>query len=121
MTDWYGEDTVYLSNTGVRLYSYFEYLLDIIATNLNCYKKDIFRNEGQFGVSAINLQDADDVKQVIESVIKARVPDSITVSDCSVGDGVVTVTLSGSFGIEQVSIELDDEDKKSFKIQKIRS
>lgn len=121
MADLYGENTVYLSNTGVRLYSYFEYLLDIIATNLNCYKNDIFRNEDKFGVTAINLQDADDVKQVIQTVIKNRCPETITVNDCSVSEGVVTVTLSGSFGIEQVSLVLDDEDKKSFRIQKIRS
>ena len=115
------ETTIYLSNAGVRLYSYFEYLLDIIATNLSCYSTDFFRNEDNFGVSAINLHDEENIKSVLESVIKNRVPVSISVDEVSVDEGVVTVTLSGSFGTEQVTLEIDEEDKKAFRIEKVRS
>lgn len=120
MIDYYGESTIYISNAGVRLYSYFEYLLDIIATNLSCYSTDIFRNEEGFGVSAINMHDASNIKAVIEDVIKKRCPVSITVNDVQVGDGKATVTLSGSFGTEQVSLVVDENDKKSFRIEKIK-
>lgn len=120
MIDYYGESTVYLSNTGVRLYSYFEYLLDIIATNLSCYSTDFFRNEGGFGVGAINLHSSSDIKAAIESVIKKRVPTSITVRDVTISDGKILVTLSGSFGTEQVSLVVDENDKKSFRIEKIK-
>ena len=120
MIDYYGESTVYLSNTGVRLYSYFEYLLDIIATNLSCYVTDFFRNEDGFGCGAIDLQDASSIKTAIENVIKKRVPVSIVVNDVTITEGKALVTLSGSFGVEQVSLVVDDADKKSFRIEKIK-
>ena len=121
MADIYGEETVYFSNAGIRLYSYFEYLLDIIATHLNCYSSDIFRNEDGIGVSGINLQDADDVKTVINDIIKRHVPDTLSIDDVTVGEGNVAITLSGSFGLQQVNLIINEDDKKSFTIQKIRN
>lgn len=120
MIDYYGESTVYLSNSGVRLYSYFEYLLDIIATNLSCYATDFFRNEDGFGVGAMDFHSSSSVKSTIEQVIKNRVSASVSVGDVTIGDGKVLVTLSGSFGTEQVTLMIDEEDKKSFRIEKIK-
>lgn len=120
MIDYYGEKTVYISNTGIRLYSYFEYLLDIIATNLNCYSTDFFRNENGFGVPVFDLNDSSAIKAVIETVIKKRVPESISVNNVTVSDGRALITLSGSFGTQQVSLVIDEEDKKSFRVEKIK-
>lgn len=120
MIDYYGEDTVYLSNTGVRLYSYFEYLLDIISTNLSCYSTDFFRNEEGFGVGVMDLHSADSIKSTVQQVIKKRLPENISVDDVSISDGKALISLSGSFGSEQVTLEVDEEDKKSFRIEKVQ-
>lgn len=119
--DIYGENTIYLSNEGVRLYSYFEYLLDVIETNLNCYSSDFFRNEKNFGVDGLNLQDSSSVKSAIDMIIKNRLSGvNISVSNVDVSDSQILVSLSGSFGLEQVEISVSDQDKDILKIQKIQ-
>lgn len=119
--DIYGENTIYLSNEEVRLYSYFEYLLDVIETNLNCYSSDFFRNEKNFGVDGLNLQDPSSVKSAIDMIIKNRLSGvNISVSNVDVSDSQILVSLSGSFGLEQVEISVSDQDKDILKIQKIQ-
>lgn len=118
--DIYGENTIYLSHEGVRLYSYFEYILDIIVTNLSCYSDDFFRNEYGFGVSNFNIHDTKSVKGAIEKIISDRVPESITVNNISIDENKITVALRGSFGLEQASLVIDDESKKSFRVEYIK-
>ena len=119
--DIYGENTVYLSNKGVRLYSYFEYLLDVIETNLNCYSNDFFRNEKNFGVDGLNLQDASAVKSAIDSIIRNRLSGvNVSVNNVDISGDQVLVSLSGFFGLEQVEISISDQDKDVLKVQKIQ-
>lgn len=119
--DIYGENTVYLSNKGVRLYSYFEYLLDVIETNLNCYSNDFFRNEKNFGVDGLNLQDASAVRSAIDSIIKNRLSGvNVSVNNVDISGDQVLVSLSGFFGLEQVEISISDQDKDILKVQKIQ-
>ena len=91
------EDVIYISNTGKRLYSKYEYYLDVIETNLNCYKDDFFMNDDDFGVEGVALSNTDAVKDLVSGIITNRLSgEGISVSNVDTDGTSIVITLTGS-------------------------
>lgn len=99
-------NVIWISNSGKRLYSRYEYLLDIIETNLNCYSDDFFSNDDNFGTFGVNLSNLEAVKKLVEDIIKNRIPnETISVSDINTDGNSIVITLTGQSSEEQIKLE----------------
>lgn len=111
-------DSIYITNEGKRVYSIYEYILDVLATNLKCYTSDFFTKDDGFGVPGFDLSSPEAVKTVISDIVKNRLSDySISVGSVNTDGKSVVVTLTGT--VIQENIKLDQEDNGIITVTKV--
>lgn len=98
----------YITNNGDAVFTEYEYYLDVIETNLKCYKDDFFRNKNNFGSDAMDLTDINSIKNNINSIIKNRCNGKISLGSITKQGEKINITLNGSFGSSSGSINLSD-------------
>lgn len=98
----------YITNNGDVVYTEYEYYLDVIETNLKCYKDDFFRNKNNYGSDAMDITDTDSIKNNINSIISNRCKGKVKLESITKQGDKINVTLTGSFGSNSGSINLSE-------------
>lgn len=106
----------YITNDGKKVYTYYEYLLDVIDTNLKCYPEDFFRNTDNFGCDSVNLSDTKLVEGMLKKIIKNRCSGKVSLGSVEIDGDSLKISLNWSDSVGQITIEKKDG---IFEVQKL--
>ena len=112
---------LFVRNNGTIDFSDYDYYLDVIETNLKCYKKDFLRNPDNFGSTALNPTDVSSIKTIINNIINNRCPGKVNLVSAELSGSTINVILSGSFGEEAGEITLDKDTGEMMKIYNLEN
>lgn len=105
------DKTILINRKGERVFTKFEYLLDILETNLLCYKTDFFRNDEKFGVPGVDLTDKNSLYDAISNIIKDRCGNLLTLSQVTDDGGTLKVQLSYTEAKDEGELTIDKNNK----------